>query len=77
MWLNVSQDLSRRLQPGTYVSVPAYITPFRPFETAVTRFRKALMARHRVATTFGYVPRYLHSTGQLHKGGPNTGPFLN
>jgi glucose-6-phosphate isomerase/transaldolase/glucose-6-phosphate isomerase len=73
---NAAQDLSSHLEPGTYVSVLAYTTPSRPFETAVNRFRKVLMARHRVATTFGYGPRYLHSTGQLHKGGPNTGVFL-
>lgn len=71
-----AQDLSSRLQPGAYVSVLAYTTPSRSFETAINRFRKVLMARHRVATTFGYGPRYLHSTGQLHKGGPNTGVFL-
>ncbi len=73
---NAAQDLSSHLQPGTYVSLLAYTTPSRSFETAVNRFRKVLMARHRVATTFGYGPRYLHSTGQLHKGGPNTGVFL-
>ena len=73
---NAAQDLSSRLEPGTYVSVLAYTTPSRSLETAVNRFRKVLMARHRVATTFGYGPRYLHSTGQLHKGGPNTGVFL-
>ena len=73
---NAAQDLSKHLQPGTYVSVLAYTTPSRSFETAVNRFRKVLMARYRVATTFGYGPRYLHSTGQLHKGGPNTGVFL-
>jgi len=73
---NVAQDLSSRIQPSTYVSVLAYTTPSRSFETAVHRLRKALMARHRVVTTFGYGPRYLHSTGQLHKGGPNTGVFL-
>jgi len=38
--------------------------------------RKAFMVRHRLATTAGYGPRYLHSTGQLHKGGPNSGLFL-
>jgi glucose-6-phosphate isomerase/transaldolase/glucose-6-phosphate isomerase len=74
---NAAQELSSHLQPGTYVSVLAYTTPSRSFETAVNRFRKVLMARHRVATTFGYGPRYLHSTGQLHKGGPNTGVFLD
>jgi transaldolase / glucose-6-phosphate isomerase len=71
-----AQALSSRLQPGTYVSMLAYTTPSRSFETAVSRLRKVLMSRHRVATTFGYGPRYLHSTGQLHKGGPNTGVFL-
>ncbi len=73
---DAAQDLSSHLQPGTYVSVLAYTTPSRSFETAVHRLRKVIMARHRVATTFGYGPRYLHSTGQLHKGGPNTGVFL-
>lgn len=69
-------DLSRLLQPGTYVSVLGYTTPSRPLEAAVGRLRRALMSKHRVATTFGYGPRYLHSTGQLHKGGPDTGVFL-
>ncbi|MBI5674194.1 MAG: glucose-6-phosphate isomerase [Nitrospirae bacterium] len=72
----VAQDLANQLHPGTYLSVLAYTTPSRPFETAVRRLRQALMTRHRVATTFGYGPRYLHSTGQLHKGGPKTGVFL-
>lgn len=72
----VAQALARHLQPGTYVSVLAYTTPSRSLETAMGRLRKALMAKHRVATTCGYGPRYLHSTGQLHKGGPNTGVFV-
>ncbi|MDH4085488.1 MAG: glucose-6-phosphate isomerase [Nitrospira sp.] len=73
---DVAQDLANQLHPGTYLSVLAYTTPSRPFETAVRRLRQALMTKHRVATTFGYGPRYLHSTGQLHKGGPKTGVFL-
>ena len=40
------------------------------------RVRRALRDRYRVATTVGYGPRFLHSTGQLHKGGPNTGVFI-
>ncbi|MCP9439250.1 MAG: glucose-6-phosphate isomerase [Nitrospira sp.] len=71
-----AQDLSARLKLGTYVAILAYTTPSRPFEQAVTRLRKTLVARHHVTTTFGYGPRYLHSTGQLHKGGPSTGLFL-
>lgn len=71
-----AQRLSQLLQPGTYVSVLGYTTPSRPLESAIGRLRRALMSKYRVATTFGYGPRYLHSTGQLHKGGPNTGVFL-
>jgi glucose-6-phosphate isomerase/transaldolase/glucose-6-phosphate isomerase len=71
-----AQDLSSHLKPGAYVSILAYTTPSRPFETAVRRLRHVLVSRHHVTTTFGYGPRYLHSTGQLHKGGPNTGVFL-
>jgi transaldolase / glucose-6-phosphate isomerase len=71
-----AQDLSSHLQPGSYVSILAYTTPSRSFETAISRLRKALLLQHHVTTTFGYGPRYLHSTGQLHKGGPNTGIFL-
>lgn len=71
-----AQDLSGHLQAGAYVSVLAYTTPSRPFEAAMRRLRKVLVSQHHVTTTFGYGPRYLHSTGQLHKGGPNTGIFL-
>ena len=71
-----AQHLSDRLHAGAYVSILAYTTPARPFETAVKRLRRALVSRHHITTTFGYGPRYLHSTGQLHKGGPNTGVFL-
>ena len=44
---------------------------------AVNEYRRAVTERHGIATTFGYGPRYLHSTGQLHKGGPESGLFLN
>jgi hypothetical protein len=40
------------------------------------RVRQLVMRRLKIATTLGYGPRYLHSTGQLHKGGPNTGLYL-
>ena len=71
-----AQDLSRRLRAGSYVSILSYTTPSGPFETAVKRLRQTLVSHYHVTTTFGYGPRYLHSTGQLHKGGPNTGIFL-
>jgi glucose-6-phosphate isomerase/transaldolase/glucose-6-phosphate isomerase len=50
--------------------------PSKEADTALKGLRKAVMAAHRIATTAGYGPRYLHSTGQLHKGGPSKGIFL-
>jgi transaldolase / glucose-6-phosphate isomerase len=73
---DAAQAISSHLKPGTYVSILAYTTPAKSFEAAIRRLRQALMARYKIATTFGYGPRYLHSTGQLHKGGPDTGVFL-
>ena len=59
-----------------YISLLAYIlqTPVR--EKLFQSLRIYLRDRFKVATTIGYGPRYLHSTGQLHKGGANTGVFL-
>lgn len=63
-------------RPGDYLALLAYVhrTPGR--EARLERLRVALRDRLRVATTLGYGPRYLHSTGQLHKGGPDTGRFV-
>lgn len=68
--------LAGQLHAGAYVAILAYATPSKPFEAAIRRLRKALVQQHHVTTTFGYGPRYLHSTGQLHKGGPASGIFL-
>ncbi len=66
----------RLLGPGYYAAVLAYLhrTPAR--HATLERLRHALRAGTRAATTLGYGPRYLHSTGQLHKGGPHSGVFL-
>lgn len=69
-------QLAAQLHAGAYVAILAYTTPSKPLETAISRLRKALVQQHHVTTTFGYGPRYLHSTGQLHKGGPASGVFL-
>jgi transaldolase / glucose-6-phosphate isomerase len=63
-------------QAGDYVALMAYVTPDAVNEEALQRFRVAIRNSRRVATTFGFGPRFLHSTGQLHKGGPNTGVFI-
>ena len=60
------------LGPRDYVSFLSYLPAAPEIESAVTAIRNAIRARAHVASTFGVGPRYLHSTGQYHKGGPNT-----
>jgi glucose-6-phosphate isomerase/transaldolase/glucose-6-phosphate isomerase len=57
----------------TYVALLAYLAEDAALEAAVADLRTAIVERHHVATTFGYGPRYLHSPGQLHTGGPRGG----
>jgi transaldolase / glucose-6-phosphate isomerase len=66
-------DSARR---GDYVALMAYVTPTNANEDVLQALRTAIRDRTRLATTLGFGPRFLHSTGQLHKGGPNTGVFL-
>jgi hypothetical protein len=62
--------------PPRYVAIMAYTPYTDAVESAAARRRERLVTEHHVATTFGYGPRFLHSTGQLHKGGPKTGAFI-
>ncbi len=62
--------------PGRYLAILAYLTPSPKADAAIRALRKTLLTKHHLTTTAGYGPRYLHSTGQLHKGGPNSGLFL-
>jgi len=62
--------------PPHYVAIMGYVPPSDEFDGAVAELRDAIRAATGAATTFGYGPRFLHSTGQLHKGGPPTGRFL-
>ena len=64
------------LEPPAYLALMGYVAPSEALDGAVERLRVALRDARGVATTFGYGPRFLHSTGQLHKGGPATGSFL-
>ncbi|MGH7277218.1 MAG: hypothetical protein ACREJG_00865, partial [Candidatus Rokuibacteriota bacterium] len=71
-------DLARILgesRPGDYVALLAYLPPSVETTAALQRLRTVIRDRTHLATTVGYGPRYLHSTGQLHKGGPPT-PIL-
>ncbi|MBI3401024.1 MAG: hypothetical protein HY048_06360 [Acidobacteria bacterium] len=60
------------LHHGDCLALLAYLGPDEALARSLGRFREAVRDRTRAATMFGYGPRYLHSTGQLHKGGPNT-----
>ncbi len=62
--------------PPSYVAVMGYAAPSAEVDEAVAQLRRALMEALKVTTTFGYGPRFLHSTGQFHKGGPPEGRFL-
>ncbi len=64
------------LRKGDYFALLAYVGPDPALGAELRALRRAVVDTTRVATMFGYGPRYLHSTGQLHKGGPNTGVFV-
>lgn len=70
------RDWSARCRPGDYIGIQAYLAPSAATWELLQEVRRRLLDRWKVATTLGYGPRFLHSTGQLHKGGPNTGLFL-
>ena len=66
----------KRIKPGDYVAVLAYIEETAEHDAYLQKIRTAIRDRFKVATTTGYGPRFLHSTGQLHKGGPDSGVFI-
>jgi glucose-6-phosphate isomerase len=61
---------------GDYLGVLAFLPHTQGIDDALRRLREAVLRRYRLATTLGHGPGYLHSTGQLHKGGPDSGIFL-
>jgi hypothetical protein len=61
---------------GDYFAIMAYMAKDATIEREITRMRIAMRDHLKLATTFGYGPRFLHSTGQLRKGGPNKGLLL-
>ena len=71
----VAAHLSR-VRTGDYVAINAYLERTPAAHDAFQRIRAIIRDAKRVATTLGYGPRFLHSTGQLHKGGPDSGVFF-
>jgi glucose-6-phosphate isomerase len=64
------------LRAGDYFATVAFLPMFEENEAAIQGFRHKVRNQKRVATCLGFGPRFLHSTGQDYKGGPNTGVFL-
>jgi glucose-6-phosphate isomerase len=71
-----AEALLGALEPPRYLAIMAYLPYEGAVDAAAARSRERVVRRHHVATTFGYGPRFLHSTGQFHKGGPAVGAFL-
>jgi hypothetical protein len=69
-------DLLTGAGDASYVAILAYVARTPDRDARLAELRERLRKRSRLATTVGYGPRYLHSTGQLHKGGPASGRFI-
>lgn len=69
-------DLLGEIGKGKYLAIMIYLCQTPEMDEVLADFRRKVVKRYHIATTLGYGPRYLHSTGQLHKGGPNKGLFL-
>ncbi len=69
-------DFLAQGRPGDYIALQAYVTPNVATHDQLQALRLALRNRYHLATTLGYGPRFLHSTGQLHKGDGGNGLFV-
>jgi hypothetical protein len=72
----VLADLLASLEPRAYLAIIAFVEQSGPFDDVFASLRQQVRDAARAATTIGYGPRFLHSTGQLHKAGPPAGVFL-
>ena len=72
---NISALLAQA-QAGDYLAILAYLPDTPSIGESIDNIRRQVAEKYGIATTAGFGPRYLHSTGQLHKGGPNSGLFL-
>ena len=73
---NLAQDVYSLLESNDYIALLAYVYPSEEVAKALLALRDKILTRTKRAVLFGYGPRYLHSTGQLHKGDGNNGVFI-
>jgi glucose-6-phosphate isomerase len=66
----------RQVRSGDYAAIQAYVNPTIDTSRALEEFRHRIRDKYRIATTLGFGPRFLHSTGQLHKGDGGKGLFI-
>ena len=66
----------KQAAPGDYLGILAFIQYGKEIDAALTKIRQDVIKKYKLCTTLGYGPRFLHSTGQLHKGGANNGLFI-
>jgi hypothetical protein len=69
-------DAVKGVAPPKYLAILAYVAPSEEFDAKIAELRRRIRDETKATTTFGYGPRYLHSTGQYHKGGPANGVFV-
>ena len=74
--IQVEAFLEKYLKAGKYITVMAYVDRNEESVEILDNFRRRLESRYSVATTVGFGPRFLHSTGQFHKGGPDEGVYI-
>lgn len=72
----LAQDFYSLLESNNYIAILPYLWPSEQINTELEELRDKILCRTKRAVLFGYGPRYLHSTGQLHKGDGNNGVFL-
>ena len=70
------QSFLSQAQPGAYIALQAFVQPTQETDAALLRLRTSLRDETKMAVTTGYGPRFLHSTGQLHKGDAGRGLFI-
>ena len=70
------RSLLQQAEPGDYIAINAYLPRRADVISELQRLRVLIREHTHLATTVGFGPRFQHSTGQLHKGGPNTGLFI-
>jgi hypothetical protein len=73
---SILADFLEGANPGDYIALQAYVQPTDEARSALQAFRIRLRDKTRLATTLGFGPRFLHSTGQLHKGDGGNGLFI-